>query len=304
MKKAKSKFEDLVSRIKSGEEVSFGKMEKVYAEAFLESFLEKSKKQRERAIANLRRQQREFQDEDYDEEGEVEDSFSNEAIDRQELDYLRTVVETLGVKPSIDKIHQYTERAIQKGNWNLLGDVLSISQEGNLGSGTLETLAVNELSAGRTQSYKELKKQFPEIKVNSDKANQIYTQLLSVGNLGRLKEIREEINIPVPEEVCQSAYENLLNQKNKSSIRAIHELRGATGVAPKKTENVKKAFKGLYNALERFSEQYKVYINEGTINAHLPESKSTYEYVDRGPGKIKSGFSININVSYITFGEE
>ncbi len=57
-------------------------------------------------------------------------------------------------------------------------------------------------------------------------------------------------------------------------------------------------------AFERFSEQYKVYINEGTIDMNLPESKNTYEYVDCGPGKIKSGSDISIDVSYITFGEE
>ncbi len=244
MKEAKKKFENLAERIKSGEDVSFGQIERVYAEGFLQSFLERSTKQRERAVTNLRRQQREFQD-DYEED--IEDSFSNEAIDRQELDYLRNVVETLGVKPSINQLHQYTERAIKRGDWEILGDVLSISQEGNLGAETLESLAVKELEAGRTDSYRHLKKQFPEIEVSPDKANLIYSNLLSVGDLRKLREVREEINIPVSEEVCQISYENLLNKKNKSSIRAMCELREASGVTPKATHSIIESFRSLYS---------------------------------------------------------
>jgi hypothetical protein len=58
------------------------------------------------------------------------------------------------------------------------------------------------------------------------------------------------------------------------------------------------------DAFEKFSDQYKVYINEGTMNLTLPESKGTHEYVDCGPGKIRSGARINVDVSYIAFGSD
>ena len=57
-------------------------------------------------------------------------------------------------------------------------------------------------------------------------------------------------------------------------------------------------------AFERFSEQYKVYINQGRIDIKPPKSKCKYEYWDCGPGKVESGSSINIGVSYIEFGKE
>ena len=112
MKQAKQQFDDLVARLKSGDDISFGQMERVYAEAFLQSFLERTEKQKKRALSSLRRQQREFND-DYGDD-ESEDSFSTEAIDRQELDYVRTIVETLGVKPTVDQLSRYTTRAIRR----------------------------------------------------------------------------------------------------------------------------------------------------------------------------------------------
>lgn len=57
-------------------------------------------------------------------------------------------------------------------------------------------------------------------------------------------------------------------------------------------------------AFERFSEQYKVYINHGTIDINAPESKCEYEYWDCGPGKVRSGSNVRIEVSYIEFGKE
>jgi len=55
---------------------------------------------------------------------------------------------------------------------------------------------------------------------------------------------------------------------------------------------------------EKFAELYKVDIGEGRIDITLPESKNMYEYVDCGPGKIRSGSRINVDVKYITFGRD
>ncbi len=57
------------------------------------------------------------------------------------------------------------------------------------------------------------------------------------------------------------------------------------------------------DALEKFSEQFNVQTHNGTIDINLPKSKSISEYVDCGPGKIKSGSGIKIDVQYIIFRE-
>ena len=41
-----------------------------------------------------------------------------------------------------------------------------------------------------------------------------------------------------------------------------------------------------------------------TMDLQPAESKNEWEYYDCGPGKVRSGTEVNIDVMYVVFGEE
>ena len=58
----------------------------------------------------------------------------------------------------------------------------------------------------------------------------------------------------------------------------------------------------LLPAMEKFSEKYKVYINEENLNIKPAKSKNTIEYWDCGPNEVASGRRVHFDVNYISFG--
>jgi len=57
-------------------------------------------------------------------------------------------------------------------------------------------------------------------------------------------------------------------------------------------------------AMQLFSKKYNVEIQEDELKINPAESKNSHEYYDCGPGIVKSGQSVTLDVSYISFGDE
>ncbi len=250
MKKAKDKFDNLVERIKSGETVSFGQMEEVFAQGFLSKFLKRLSSEQEKSRANkFYREHLVDEDEERYEDEEQPELTSDQQI-HYELEVARSVMGTLGVRPNTEDLSQYIEHAIRLSDWTLLGKVLSLTQEGDLQEGTLERIAVKELEERGVHSYKELKKQFPTIEVSSEHITPIYETAIREVNLEKLKNIKDETSIPILERACQEGYEEYLSRRDPALIKAMLELNEIAGVSPKKTKKIKEALKNLYQSSE------------------------------------------------------
>jgi len=243
MSEAVRKYDDLVAKIQSGDKVNYGEMEKVFAPAFLEIFMKRSLgKERER-LKELKRQALIEQGEDIEEIDESEFEPSSDQIIRYELELLRTVSGTLGVRPSIKDLSNYVQYGIRNSNWKLVSNVLSLSQEGRLEGGTLEKLALDTLALGLECSYRKLKEQFPDIEINPKEVEKVYEVILMEGDPKKLEFVKNETGIAVPEELCQTTYETKLLQWDENSLRFIGAVAEITGVKPKKTPKVIEAFK-------------------------------------------------------------
>ncbi len=245
MKEAKQKFDSLVERIRSGDSVNFGEMEGVFAEAFLFHYLENSEKHEKRVREVMRRQAKEFRG-DYEEDQEEDDEdIKEELVLRQEIEGIRTLASALGVRPKLSQLSKYTSTAIETSDWNLLKNVLGLSEEGRLGKGALEEIAVNELARGFEHSYKQLREQFPELELTSENLRGVYSQILLEHNPRRLDAVKQETGVPIPVDLCQLTYESDLRKGDPQSIRFSADVKQISGVQPRKTKEIKKAFASL-----------------------------------------------------------
>ena len=158
MKKSKERFDGLVERIRKGESVSFGQMEDVFAQAFLSRFLKRLSSEQERSKANEFYRENFVDDQEAyeDEYGEQPELSSGQQI-HYELEIARSVMRTLGVRPTTEDLSPYIEHAVSWRDWKLLDKVLSLTQEGSMGKGVVEKVALEDLVRGRDTSYAELR---------------------------------------------------------------------------------------------------------------------------------------------------
>ncbi len=217
MREAKEKFDGLIERIKSGNPVKFGEAERVFAEAFLSHFLKNLERNRQRVIDAIKKQARERDDAYYDEGEEREEyDVSNEDIARHEIEGIRTVASALGVRPKISQLNKYTSSAIKLGDWNLLKDILGLSEEGKLERGALEEVAVSQLTYGTRRSYKELKEQFPDLELSQQKLSDEESKLI-------YKEIVEQLYMLDRDLRNSQGLDNISNIVSRRGLKAIIE---------------------------------------------------------------------------------
>ncbi len=251
MKQAKDKFDGLVQRIQEGDTVNFGQMEEVFAQAFLSRFLKDISSE-----SNQKKTNQFFQEHlagnpenHYDEYGKLPELSSDQQM-HYELELTRSVISTLGVRPTTDDLSNYIERAVQMNDWKLLDNVLSLTQEGTLREGTLEEIAIQKLERGNIDSYRNLKENFPDIRIDSPLVNPIYEKMIFEGNLRGVKETKNETKIPIPAKTCQAGYEQYLDRIDSFSIKEMLELRDISSIAPLISRKVKSDLRNLYSNLE------------------------------------------------------
>lgn len=257
MKKAKEEFDGLVQIIREGRNVTFGQMEQLFAQAFLSRFLSRLSSDQERSRANSFYQRNLVEDpeEYYDDELP---RLSDDQQIQSELEQTSSIMRTLGVRPTTEDLSHYIEHALRGNDWELLDTVLSLTKEGNLQERIIERIALRKLEDGYVDSYRTLKEQFPALEITSADVTPIYETAIIDGDFQKLREIREETSIAIPEQACQTKYERLLAQGNSSAVNQMQELNEISGIAPKKTRNIKRALGNLYQTAQPREERIKV----------------------------------------------
>lgn len=301
MKKAKEIFDDLAERIKKGEKVSFGQMENVFAQAFLSRFLQRLSSEQERQRANKFYQEHLVDQEALEEyyQQEEPDNMSSDQQIHYELEVARSIMGTLGVRPSTADLSYYIENAVRSRDWKLLDKVLSLTQEGGMGKGVIEKVALEDLVRGRETSFTELKEHFGDMQFSEAMVRPLYEEALRERNFEGIGRVRNETHLSVPEELCGGIYESLLENFSERTIPQLEALRQATDVSPERTEKVRtnliKVFSGtdvapqVIDALDGFFGIYAQKANSPMFqraaldNGHLRAFEHLYT---RSEGKI------------------
>jgi|GEM_PF-5952524 len=240
MKQSKEEFDGLVARIRAGENFTFGQAEKLFAEAFLKRFLKQAPE-----IAQGYRRAMESAREDEDSDEDVERSLlSLPDIHVLELELLRSITGTLGVRPSIGELSNYVERALGKLNWDLLEAVLSVSKEGKLEPGRIEQAALEVLTStyydfDRDKDFvKTMEERFGTFKFTQEVVDSAYQKVIGDHKFSLIDVISKETSVPPSDEVIQSGYEQLLETAklhDRRRIKTINSFQSTTGKMPVKS---------------------------------------------------------------------
>ncbi|GEM_PF-4178065 len=236
MKEAKNKFDGLLERIKLGETVQFGQMEELFAKALLGRFLEqlRSKDFRERA-EQLHRERMLAQAQDIDEGIEIPE-LSERALVAYELDQARTAIGALGVRPELKQMQPYVKKAIDQRDWGLLNTVVSLTEEGRLEKGSLETIVLDALLRRPTREEGDtpstVRAEFGEPHYTRELVEPVYARALAEGNIEGVKAVQDETKISIPPALVQMAYERLVGNGSAESMKQLVEV---TGIEPKQT---------------------------------------------------------------------
>ncbi len=339
MKKSVQQYKTLVERIQSGEEVTFGQMEKVFAPAFLENFLrrilggqerDKLKALNRNAIAEA------YRGEDIDPD-QLESS--NRQLVAQEIELVRMVSGALGVRPTLNDLSNYLQESIRSRNWELMNKILSLSQEGKLERGIIERAALDDLVSNRTNSYQELKKAFPDLQFSRELVVPAYEQILKEGEFDRLHTIRTETGVPIPEQPVLLAYQDTikaleqsmtvarargarsreLNQEVESGLQAVQKLQQITHVPIPQSPEVHECIASLSSfeelegspQLERINDLFGLFSDEklslrtqelALERGNINVFANIYQ---RSPHKLSSGLLKNsISALYDIYGED
>jgi hypothetical protein len=266
MKKTKERFDTLIQRIQKGEKVKFGEMETLFAQAFLSRFLQRLEAQSRKQTPEQKHEgeegvepdeEREYDEdydnqdydndeEEYDENGRRIRKIPRDAQIRQELEMTRSVMGTLGVRPTTQDLSHYIEFSIQQRDWTMLSDVLGLTAEGSMGEGVIEKIALEDLVRGRDKSYKELKEHFGELRFTQEAVDQEYARIVQRRDFQAITRIREATSIPVPQQTCQAEYERMLENYSDTTPETLLGLYAVSGNAPAMTkaaeESLAKAF--------------------------------------------------------------
>lgn len=254
MKKAKAQFDGLVEKIRSGENISFGKMEKVFADAFLKKFLERLSSESERKKSD-ELYSKHFADEtgDYYDE---EESMPDEKKMHYELDVLRKAVGVLGVRPSASDVNQYIRFAIKNREWDtlegILGLVKDVSKKEFIGDEEVAKIALADIVYGEGENYSKIKDLFGDVKITDAVLKPMCEILVTVKNFDGLQRIKETTGKNIPKDICQKAYESFFDGKDMHSFFALHSL---FGIKPNLTEKIENYLKQLSSDRYNFSRQ-------------------------------------------------
>ena len=181
MKEAKQKFDSLMERIRDGEQINFGQMERVYAQAFLGKFLERlitepSRRKMDQMYGNLLEHDN-LADAYYDEQGE-EVHLSDSQTNQYSLELISMMSGVLGIRATTQQLSPFIESALRHRDWELLEKTLALSEEGKMSKGVIEKIALEQLVNDRTDSYDELRQRFGEIQFNPEEVREAYKLLI------------------------------------------------------------------------------------------------------------------------------
>ncbi|MDP1694684.1 MAG: hypothetical protein Q8L34_04030, partial [Candidatus Woesearchaeota archaeon] len=241
MKEAKNQYDQLVAQIQQGETVQFGKMETLFAKALLSKFMEQLRSQnfRERAEQLHRERQRILLEETGDEESEIE-PLSDQELLTYALDQARTAIGALGVRPPAREMQPYLEKAIERKDWPLLNAALSLTEEGKLEKGTLETIVLEALLRTPTREEGDtpstIRAEFGELHYTQELVEPVYTRALAEGRIEGVKAVHEETKITIPPTLVQTTYETLVESGRSERIKKLAEV---TGIKPEHTPALK-----------------------------------------------------------------
>lgn len=254
MKKAKAQFDGLVEKIRSREDISFGQMEKVFAEAFLKKFLERISSESERKKS----------DELYskhiaDETGEYYDEaepMPDEKKMHYELDVLRKAVGVLGVRPSASDVNQYIKFAIKNREWDMLESIFGLVKDASkkefIGDEEIAKIALENIVYGEGENYSKIKELFGEIQITDAVLRPMYNILVTAKDFEGLQKVKETIGKNIPKDICQKAYESFFDRKDMRSFFALHSL---FRIKPDLTEKIENYLKQLSYDEYDFSRQ-------------------------------------------------
>ncbi|MBS3144140.1 hypothetical protein J4208_00995 [Candidatus Woesearchaeota archaeon] len=237
MKAAKNQYDQFVAQIQQGETVQFGKMETLFAKALLSRFLEQLRSQnfRERAEQLHRERQRLILEETGDEDSEIE-PLSDQELLTYALDQARTAIGALGVRPPVREMQPYLEKAIERKDWPLLNAALSLTEEGKLEKGTLETIVLEALLRRPTREEGDtpssIRREFGEPHYTRELVEPVYSRALADGNMEGVKAVHEETKITISPALVQTTYETLAGAGRSERMKKLVEV---TGVIPEKT---------------------------------------------------------------------
>lgn len=257
MKRAKEQYDDLVARIRSGKDAVFGEMEQVFAQAFLERYLKRQSAERKKAT---------HLDEYEKEERPTLPRLNERQKLKLDLDATRAVVGTLGIRPPLTLLSDYTTQAFEEQDWNLLDDTIALSQEGCLAPAALEQVALDYLKNedyGAAHAVEEL---LGPITFTPDSVNAVYENLLpDRSNIDNALRISKITQIPIPSKAVQETYIELLDIHNgdlevdseyvagdifDERVKINSHLRDATGVEPRLTQKGKEHLKEIAEKCE------------------------------------------------------
>jgi hypothetical protein len=250
MKEAKQKFDSLVERVQQGGKAHFGEVERVVAESLLQRHLATIFSDEE-----TKRAQRFYRDHlvDGDEYEEDVSELGTSQLMRYRLEMTRSIIGTLGVRPTVEDMSPYLTRAIERHDWDLMDSVLSLTQEGKVQEGVIERVALDELLRGSSRSYEKLKEKFPSMKFTAELVEPVYEKTLDYHHLEALQKIREETGIEIPKNVIEADYLKQFAriERNPGSVnKLIDEMKKVadiTKVKPKTTRHAVRMLRNLFS---------------------------------------------------------
>lgn len=254
MKKAKAQFDGLVEKIRSGENVSFGKMETIFADAFLKKFLERisSESERKKSDELYSKHIADETGEYYDEEEPMPD----EKKMHYELDILRKAVAVLGVRPSASDVNPYIKFAIKNREWDMLEGIFGLVKDASkkefINGEEVAKIALENIVYGDGEDYSKIKDLFGEIKITDAILRQMYKILVLGKDFNGLQKIKETAGKNIPKDLCQQAYESFFNEKDMRSFFALH---GLFEIKPDLTENIENYLRQFSSDEHGFSRQ-------------------------------------------------
>ena len=163
-----------------------------------------------------------------------------------DIEKIRYTTRPTGIRPTLDQLRDYVNKAISHRAWDLLDKILSLSEEGELEPKAVQKMALDNIIDGDDDSYVLFTNKFGEVDFTKDVVIPIYDELIEEENYIKLQRIKTETGIPVPQDSCQEKYEEIVLDDKFSKI---DELFSASGVQPELTKTMKN------NIIQRLKKQ-------------------------------------------------
>jgi hypothetical protein len=157
----------------------------------------------------------------------------------------------LGIRATTKQLSPFIEKALRNQDWELLEKTLALSEEGRMGEGVIEKVALEQLVAGRADAYREIKERFGTISFDEEQVQRVYNGLLHRPDT--LKKVRTETGIHVDRVVVQEEYETLpakslgMVWNDTTVFELLRNLQTATNQDPEMNKKVREGLVHYFN---------------------------------------------------------